>query len=516
MKFTRCSLRGRSTRFTLNCLIQWGLRIVCLASLAVFASSTSAAPPPNDTCSGAEVIPGTGPFPYASSIIADVTDATTTGETVEPSCLSYVSRSIWFVFTPAQTAFYRFSVHGDTATTVRDTVMAVYTSSGGCGGPFTEVACNDDSGLALEHCLQSAIATNLQAATTYYIVVWVLGDFPPDPGATAVQLRVSKPQIPANDTCAGAEIIPNNGPFPYLTAVTDTLRATQYLSEPIPSCRVGTNSERSVWYRFTPEQSAFFSISTRGGPGGTATTIYDTILAMYTSTNGCNGPFVGFACNDHINPKGELRSEIRTNLTAGQTYYIVVYDTEEYAAVAETEVQLQVTIPPEAFTLPASSITSTGAVLNGLVRLNGLRTFYWFEWGTNTAYELPRSSVKLLFTPPAEASVNATFSGLLSNTLYHYRLVATNSNGRAEGEDSTFMWSTSRPNLVNCTIPVSGGIFQFQFNGAPGQLYQVQSSTNLRNWVDAGSATDLGSGLFQFIDRTPPGVPLRFYRIWTP
>lgn len=319
--------------------------------------------------------------------------------------------------------------------------------------------------------------------------------------------------------------MPGSGPFPYLTAVTDTLLAVQDPSEPIPTCRIRPYSERSVWYRFTPEQSAFYSISTIGGPGGTATTIYDTTLAAYTSSNGCAGPFVPFACNDDIAPGREFRSEIKTNFSAGTTYYITVCDTEPEPAVTETDVQLRVTIPPEAITLPASSVTSVGAVVNGLVRLNGLRTFFWFEWGTNTTsnitYNLPRSAVRLLIPPATEVNTNATFAGILPNVLYHYRLVATNTNGRAEGDDRTFLWSTASPTLQAYTIPVTGGSFQFEFNGSPGQLYRAQSSTNLADWVDLGSATEVGpvgqgTNRFRFIDLRLPVPPSRFYRIWAP
>src|SRR5436309_4759274 len=38
------------------------------------------APPANDTCAGAEVIPAAGPFPYTTALIGDITDATTTGD----------------------------------------------------------------------------------------------------------------------------------------------------------------------------------------------------------------------------------------------------------------------------------------------------------------------------------------------------------------------------------------------------------------------------------------------------
>ena len=59
------------------------------------------APPPNDTCAGAEVIPTSGPFPHLTAV-TDITMATTAGDPPSPSCPFTpftLSRSIWYSFT---------------------------------------------------------------------------------------------------------------------------------------------------------------------------------------------------------------------------------------------------------------------------------------------------------------------------------------------------------------------------------------------------------------------------------
>src|SRR5437867_688879 len=54
------------------------------------------APPPNDQCDFAEVIPGNGPFPYLTTLVPDITDATTTGDPPAPLCGGASrSRSLW-------------------------------------------------------------------------------------------------------------------------------------------------------------------------------------------------------------------------------------------------------------------------------------------------------------------------------------------------------------------------------------------------------------------------------------
>ena len=161
------------------------ISFVTLLALAT-AGPALAAPPPNDDPAGAELIPGAGPFPYYSAVTPDITDATTTSEPT-PSCAfnGSFSRSIWYVFTPPYNTQY--TVAADVSgTTVVDTVLAIYTSAGGAGGPFTQVVCDDDGGAGL----QSRLTTSLSGGTTYWIQVSKYGTTPPAAGQTAIQLLV--------------------------------------------------------------------------------------------------------------------------------------------------------------------------------------------------------------------------------------------------------------------------------------------------------------------------------------
>jgi hypothetical protein len=89
----------------------------------------------------------------------------------------------------------------------------------------------------------------------------------------------------------------------------------------------------------------------------------------------------------------------------------------------------------------AENVTRTGAKMKGHFTGNGEETKYYFEWGPTTAYSSGKSAV-----PPGDSvgeptglfplEYNAT--GLLPDTLYHYRVVATNSKGTSPGNDKTF------------------------------------------------------------------------------
>lgn len=152
------------------------------------AASPWVVPPTNDQCAGAEVLPGAFGLPLLSAITADITDATLAGDPPPQSCQANISRSIWYSYTPMTTALHRISSCADapTASTVDDTVMGVYSTSGGCGGTFAEVTCNDDA--CANEVLQAVSTAQLTAGRQYLIVVWKFDPTPPTLGNTAVQL----------------------------------------------------------------------------------------------------------------------------------------------------------------------------------------------------------------------------------------------------------------------------------------------------------------------------------------
>ncbi|MBA7657283.1 hypothetical protein ES703_65218 [subsurface metagenome] len=75
-------------------------------------------------------------------------------------------------------------------------------------------------------------------------------------------------------------------------------------------------------------------------------------------------------------------------------------------------------------------------VLNGVLSYDGGEPCScFFEWGTTTAYgNTTGSQIKSTGDP-----FSVQISGLLENTEYHFRAVATNSSGTSYGEDMTFL-----------------------------------------------------------------------------
>jgi len=103
---------------------------------------------------------------------------------------------------------------------------------------------------------------------------------------------------------------------------------------------------------------------------------------------------------------------------------------------------------PVANTDSASSITSSGAILYGLVITNNEATIVTFEWGLTTAYgnttKVKQSPIPL----NSKTNVTVTLDSLADETTYHYRLVSTYSSGVKYGSDLIFTTHTFSHELV--------------------------------------------------------------------
>jgi predicted lipoprotein with Yx(FWY)xxD motif len=134
------------------------------------------------------------------------------------------------------------------------------------------------------------------------------------------------------------------------------------------------------------------------------------------------------------------------------------------AALSAASASAAVLYPPR---LSSAVRTAEGFELKGVVYNYGGITTYHFEYGTTTAYG---TSVPM---PDAEAStslsspVSQPVTGLAPDTVYHYRLVSTNSmEGVGISEDGTFSTAlTTTP-----PPPTGGGAGQ----APPGQTYPGQ------------------------------------------
>jgi len=116
---------------------------------------------------------------------------------------------------------------------------------------------------------------------------------------------------------------------------------------------------------------------------------------------------------------------------------------------------------PLVSTSAATNVTTSSATLNGTVNPNGLTTNYYFQWGTSISYGNVTPTLSA-GSGSTNISVSATISGLIAGTTYHFRLIATNSDGTSTGNNFSFTpgaasITTSSVSNITLNSAVCGG-----------------------------------------------------------
>ena len=101
-------------------------------------------------------------------------------------------------------------------------------------------------------------------------------------------------------------------------------------------------------------------------------------------------------------------------------------------------VAMEAPAPPGVVTGPASDLRDHGATVSGSVDPNLLDSTMRFEYGLTTAYGAQSPPQTASAATVATVPAGAVLTGLRANTVYHYRLVASNGAGATGGPDLTF------------------------------------------------------------------------------
>ena len=113
---------------------------------------------------------------------------------------------------------------------------------------------------------------------------------------------------------------------------------------------------------------------------------------------------------------------------------------------------------PSVVTGPPSTVGQTSATMTGTVNPEGATVgSCMFQYGTTMSYG---SSAQCSVPPGSGTSpvaVSASPSGLTAATTYHYRIVATNSHGTAEGADTTFTTEAATTTSTGPSTTSGGG-----------------------------------------------------------
>src|SRR5262249_54569353 len=149
-----------------------------------------------------------------------------------------------------------------------------------------------------------------------------------------------------------------------------------------------------------------------------------------------------------------------------------------------------ITAPPSSPTTGLGTVGITAAGFSGSVVPGGLPTTVSFQYGLDPKYTGGGPVVYTNTTAPqalgadfVSHAVSASVSGLVSNAVYHVRLVATNSAGTTFGPDTTFTTKAapppSQPPVLGQTFniaPVSGVVL-VKINGVFVPLTQLKQFT---------------------------------------
>jgi hypothetical protein len=127
------------------------------------------------------------------------------------------------------------------------------------------------------------------------------------------------------------------------------------------------------------------------------------------------------------------------SLTANTTYHFrIVASNADGTRMGADRVftTLTMTGPPIVITNPASNVTASAATLHGSLDPHSLTTTVHFQYGTTTNYG--HTTASQTQTGNTYRNIVSNITGLAAHTTYHFRIVATNSDGTRTGIDRTF------------------------------------------------------------------------------
>jgi hypothetical protein len=151
-----------------------------------------------------------------------------------------------------------------------------------------------------------------------------------------------------------------------------------------------------------------------------------------------------------LNYEDDPGEQLITGLQAGTTYHYRVVASNASGTITgpdETFTTLS-GIQPTVETGGASQISPNSATIAGIVDPAGESASYEFEVGTSSSY-----GTQLFGAISSREEVTAGLTGLLPETVYHYRLVASDAAGIIHGADRTFTTSGFPVTIVQPGTP---------------------------------------------------------------
>jgi hypothetical protein len=177
-----------------------------------------------------------------------------------------------------------------------------------------------------------------------------------------------------------------------------------------------------------------------------------------------------------------------SGLSANTTYRFRISATNATGTSEGGEATFQTLSSPTVLTGSASAVEQTTATLEATVNPNGEEvTSCEFEYGTSSVGERSARCSTLPGAGTSPVEVSAPIAGLSANTIYHFRISATNKGGPSEGSEQTFETLPEAPSVAS---------------GAPTSI--TQSEAVLNATVNTESA-QVDSCMFEYGTTTTYG-----------
>ncbi|MFH0889255.1 MAG: hypothetical protein V1871_08630 [Planctomycetota bacterium] len=233
-----------------------------------------------------------------------------------------------------------------------------------------------------------------------------------------------------------------------------------------PSC--GTNTATNVTYNSA-------TLNGTVNPNGLATTAYFQWGLTTSYGSSTSSQTIGSG-TININVTATLNG-----LSANTLYNFSVVATNSVGITYGTNQTFTTSAQPVAPTVttnPAINVTSNSVTLNGTVNPNGATTTAYFQWGLTASYGSSTTS-QSIGSGTSNVNITANISGLSANTLYNFRLVATNSAGITNGANQTFTTTTSGSTAVDDYCWVA--------NFSSNNVTRIQKSTSITTTITVGN-----------------------------
>ncbi len=142
-----------------------------------------------------------------------------------------------------------------------------------------------------------------------------------------------------------------------------------------------------------------------------------------------------------------------SGLSAGTTYHFRVVAQNVGGTVYGSDMTFLTGTPPTVTTNNATAIGSAQATFNGMVNPQGAATVSFFEYGISAGYGRIVYADQSPLTGSSNVSISSVVTGLIPNTLYHFRAAGQNASGTMYGSDLTFSTLAAPPDVM--TLPAS-------------------------------------------------------------